>query len=79
LCELYVVTRSDVSNYSDNETVDSDSDMPTTSSHKQLRSSAVVVTGDSGTSTEEKGSSEPKSCDDKTSDMWRKTDKKTKH
>ena len=39
LCELYVDTRSDVSNYSDNESMDSNSDIPTTSSHKQLRSS----------------------------------------
>jgi hypothetical protein len=54
---------------SDNETVDSDSnnDVPTTSSHKQLQPSAVVVTGESETSTEEEGSSEPKSSDDKTS------------
>jgi len=36
LCALHVDTRSDVSDYSDNETVDSDSDVPTTSSHKQL-------------------------------------------
>ena len=38
LCELYVDTRSDVPDYSDNESLDSDSDVPTTSSHKQLRS-----------------------------------------
>jgi hypothetical protein len=36
LCELYVDTRSDVSDYSDNESLDSDSDVPTTSSHEQL-------------------------------------------
>jgi hypothetical protein len=36
LCELYVDTHSDVSDYSDNESLDSDSDIPTTSSHKQL-------------------------------------------
>ena len=36
LCELYLDTRSDVSGYSDNESLDSDSDVPTTSSHKQL-------------------------------------------
>jgi len=36
LCELYVDTRSDVSDYSDNESLDSDSDVPTTSAHKQL-------------------------------------------
>jgi hypothetical protein len=74
---LYADTRSDVFHNSDNETVDSDSDsdVPTTSSHKQLRSSALLVTGDSETSTEEEGSSEPKSSDDKTSDVWLKTDK----
>jgi hypothetical protein len=37
LCELYVDTRSDVSDYSDNESFDSD--VPRTSSRKQLRSS----------------------------------------
>jgi hypothetical protein len=44
LCELYVDTRSDVSDYSDNENLDSDSDVPTTSSHKQLRSSTAPLT-----------------------------------
>ena len=39
LCELYADTRSDVSDYSDNESLDGDSDVPTTSSHKQLQSS----------------------------------------
>jgi hypothetical protein len=80
LCEICVDTRSDVSDNSDSETVDSDSnsgsDVPTTSSHKQLWFSAVVVTGDCETSTEEEWSSEPKSSDDKTSDVWRKTFKK---
>jgi hypothetical protein len=33
---MYADTRSDVSDYSDNESLDSDSDVPTTSSHKQL-------------------------------------------
>ena len=42
LCELYVDTRSDVSVYSDNESLDSD--VPTTSSHKQLRSSTGPLT-----------------------------------
>jgi hypothetical protein len=37
LCELYAVTRSDVSDYSYNESLDSDSGVPTTSSRKQLR------------------------------------------
>jgi hypothetical protein len=34
LCELYADTRSDVSDYSDNESMDSDSVVPTTSSRK---------------------------------------------
>jgi len=74
LCELYAVTRSDVSDNGDNEI--SASDGPTTSSHKQLRPSAIVVTSDSETSTVEEESSEPESCDDKTSDVWCKTDEK---
>ena len=73
LCELYADTRSDVSGNSDNETLASDS--PTTSSHKQLRPSAIVVTSDSEASTVEEESSEPESCDDKTSVKWCKTDK----
>jgi hypothetical protein len=36
LCELNVDTRSDASDHSDNESVDGNSDVPTTSSHKQL-------------------------------------------
>jgi hypothetical protein len=36
LCELCTDTRSDVSDYSDNESLGSDSDVPTTSSRKQL-------------------------------------------
>jgi hypothetical protein len=44
LCELYVDTRSDVSVYSDSESMDSDSDVPTTSSHKQLQSSTGPLT-----------------------------------
>ena len=41
LCELYAYARSDISDYSENESLDSDSDsdVPTTSSRKQLRSS----------------------------------------
>jgi len=46
----------------------------TTSSRKQLRPSAVVFTGDSETSREEEEGSEPESSDDKTSDVWCKTD-----
>jgi hypothetical protein len=79
LCELYVDTWSDVSDSSDNESLDSDfdSEVSGTSSRKQLRSSVVVVTSDSETSTREEESSEPENCD-KTSDVWCKTDKKTK-
>jgi hypothetical protein len=38
LCELDVDTHSVVSDCSNNESLDSDSDVPITSSHKQLRS-----------------------------------------
>jgi len=38
LCEVYLDTSSDVSDYSDNESLDSDSDVPKTSSLKQLQS-----------------------------------------
>ena len=41
LCELYADTCSDCSN---NESLDSDSDVPKTSSHKQLRSSTGPLT-----------------------------------
>ena len=75
LCELYADTRSDVCDSSDNESLDSDSDVSATSSRKQLRSSVTVVTSDSETSTGEEESSEPENCDDKTSDVWCKTDK----
>jgi len=44
LCELYADTRSDVSDYSDKESLDSDSDVPTTSSRKQLQSSTGALT-----------------------------------
>ena len=44
LYELHVDTRSDVSDYSDNESLDSDRNVPTTSSHKQLRSSTGPLT-----------------------------------
>jgi len=44
LCELYADTRSDVSDYSDGDSLDSDSDVPTISSHKQLRSSTGPLT-----------------------------------
>ena len=76
LCKLYEDTCSDVSDHSDNESLDSDSDVPTTSSCKQLWSSATVVTTDSETSAEEEESSEPENSDDKTNDVWCKTNKK---
>jgi len=44
LCKLYVDTRSDVSDYSDIESLDSDSDVPTACSHKQLRYSTGPLT-----------------------------------
>jgi hypothetical protein len=56
LYELYVDTHFDVTGYSDSES--SDSNIPT-SLRKQLRSSVVVVTSDSETSTVEEESSEP--------------------
>jgi uncharacterized surface anchored protein len=75
LCELHADTLSEVSDNRDNESLDSDSDVPTSLS-KQLRSSIVVVTCDSETTTEEQENSEPESSDDKTSDVWCKTDQK---
>jgi len=69
LSEIYAVTCSDVSDNSENEILDSDSEVPTTSSCKQLRPSDVVFTSDNKTSTEEEGSSELEISDDKTSDM----------
>ena len=44
LCELYGDTLSDVSDHGDNESLESDSDVPTTSSHKRLRSSTGPLT-----------------------------------
>jgi len=44
LWELYADICSDVSGYSDNESLDSDGDIPTTSSLKQLRSSTGPLT-----------------------------------
>jgi len=72
LCELYSDTRSDVSDYNDSESSDSDRDIPT-SSRKQLQSSVVVVTSDS-----EKSTIEEESSDNITSDVWCKMNKKTK-
>jgi len=69
LCELCANTCSDVSNDSDNEILDSDSDVPTTSLRKQSRPSAIVFSSDGETSTVVKENSEPESSDDMTSDM----------
>ena len=44
LCELYVDTHSDVSDYSDSESLGSDSDVSTTSSRKQLGCSTGPLT-----------------------------------
>ena len=73
LCGLYSDARSDVSDNSDNEMFDSDSDVPKTSSRKQLGPSTVVVTSDSEKSTQKEESSEPENSDDKISDVWCKT------
>jgi len=75
-CKLYADTHSDFSDYCDDESSESDSDVPT-SSHKQLRSSVIVVTSDSETSTIEEECSEPVNSDDITHDVWCKMDKKT--
>jgi hypothetical protein len=68
LYELYADTCSDVSDDSD-DILDSESDVPTISSYKQLQPFAIVVISDSETSTEEEESSEPDSSDEKTSDV----------
>jgi len=70
LRELYAETRSDVSDNSDTESLDRDCDISTTSSRKQLRSSVIVVTSDSETSTIEEESNEQENSDYKTSDVW---------
>jgi len=44
LCELYADTCSVFSDYGDNESLDSDNNVCTTSSHKQLRSSTGPLT-----------------------------------
>ena len=43
ICELCADTQSDVSDYSDSGSLDSDSDVPTNSSHKQLRSTGPLT------------------------------------
>lgn len=58
--------------------LDGESDIPTTSSHKQLWHCPLIFTSDLETITEEKESSESDSSDNKTSVVWWKTDLKTK-
>ena len=74
MCELYADMSSDVSDYSDNDSMDSDSDSDVpTSSRKQLRSAGV--TSDAETSATEEESGEPENSNER-SDVWCKTDKK---
>ena len=73
LCELYADTHSDVSDNSDNESLDRDSDVFANSSRKQLQSSVLVVSSDSETCTIEEEISELENSEDKTSDVWCKT------
>jgi hypothetical protein len=72
----YVDIYFNLSDNSDNDILDSDSDVHTTSLSKQLQPSAVGFTSDSETSTVVEERSELESYDDKTSDMGCKTDKK---
>jgi len=44
ICVSYMGIHVLMSDYSDNESLDSDSDVPTTSSHKQLQSSTGPLT-----------------------------------
>jgi hypothetical protein len=67
LCELYAQTYSDVSNDRETEILDSDNDVPTTSSHKKSRSCSLDLTTESATCTEEEESSKLDSSDDKIS------------
>jgi hypothetical protein len=71
LCELFADTFSDVSDKSESQFLDSDSDVPTASSHKQFQLPTVILTSDSDTNTEEEENSESES-----SDVWCETDKK---
>ena len=76
MCQLYADTHSEVSHYTDDESSDSDTDISTNSSRKQLRCSVVVVTSDSETSTVGGKSSEPENSDERTCGVWYKSDKK---
>ena len=71
LCELYADTCSDVSDNGEGEFLNSDSNVPTASSHKQFQPHTVVLTNDSDTNTEEEENS-----DSESSDVWCETDKK---
>jgi hypothetical protein len=75
LYELNADTWSDISDDSEGEFLDSDSDnisdVPTASSHKQFQPPTVVLTSDSDTNTEKEENSESES-----SDVWCETDKK---
>jgi len=65
-----------LSDDSENDILDIDSDVPTTRLCKQLPPSAVDFISDSETSTVVEESSEPESSGNKTRDMGCKTDKK---
>ena len=68
LCELYADRSSNVSGFTDSESlvsdIERDSDIPT-SSCKQLWSSVIVVPSDSETSATEEENSEPETSDNK--------------
>ena len=66
-CEIYVDTYYDVSNNQETEILDSDSDVPTTSSHKQLATLSLRFSSAHATSTDEEESSTLDSYDDKRS------------
>ena len=68
-CIRYVNTCFNLFHGSENDILDSDSDIPTASLCKQLPPSAVDFTSDSETSKVVEESSEPDSSNDNTSDM----------
>jgi hypothetical protein len=73
LCDIYGDTHSDVSDKNDNEILDSDSDVLTTSSHKQLRPSDINFTSGSETSAaeEESSGSETSAAEEESSELER--------
>jgi len=75
-CVRYIEIHVLMSDNSDIDILYSDSDVPKTSSWKQLGPSATVFTSDSETSKEYEESSELESSDDTTTDVWCKTDNK---